>query len=90
MEEEVSICNTKVFYDTEFEATIAAAKHDTLMEPYKCGTCSGYHLTHRFPAQRRGYGSRAKRCPNCKQLFRKDDSSARRHHYRGRCLNSRT
>lgn len=65
-------CDTKKFYDTEFEAEIAAAKFEgvtgAMMVPYKCGR--HFHITHADPDQRRGYGIYW-RCPRCKQIIKR-------------------
>jgi len=68
----VKSCETKKFYDTEFEATIFAAKTAGLLQaemiPYKCGT--HWHITHADPSKRRGHGMYY-RCPHCKQIIKR-------------------
>lgn len=70
-----SVCESKRYYDTEWEATIAAAHNKSAsMEPYACG--SHWHITHKDPDERQGFGGggRFLRCDNCRQLMRKKDS----------------
>ena len=66
----ISVCETKKFFDTEFEASLAAAKI-TKVEyiPYKCGY--HWHLTHADPDKRQGYGGgkKYKRCDKCRDIF---------------------
>ena len=65
-------CETKKHYDTEFEAQRAAAiTEDYLkaeMVPYQCGP--HWHITHKDPSKRRGYGMYY-RCPHCKQIIKR-------------------
>jgi hypothetical protein len=82
----MSPCDTKVLYDTEFEAEVAAAKHRTAMEVYKCGT--HYHLTHADPTKRIGHGNpdRYRRCPHCKLIYQRTNSIQSERHFNGQCL----
>lgn len=82
----MNVCDTKVLYDTEFEATIAAAKHRTEMVIYKCGR--HYHLTHANPKKRIGLGGTRKfrRCPFCKQIYGRKSVKAHQLHLKGDCL----
>lgn len=63
-------CRTKKHYDTEFEATVAAAKSEIQfraeMIPYSCG--SHWHISHRDPSERGRYKKRYL-CPHCKQII---------------------
>lgn len=72
------VCDTKVFYDTEFEATVAAARktveHGVEMEPYPCYGHGGvstphFHLTHKYINHRRGAGKGFERCPDCSEVY---------------------
>lgn len=67
----VSVCETKKFFDTEFEATLAAAHIlDEEFVPYPCGR--HWHLTHADPNKRKGFGGgrRFQRCEKCLEIFR--------------------
>lgn len=70
----LSVCQTKQAHDTEFEATIVAAKMENKYGEefmiYKCH--SHWHTCHADPAKRLGHGHDFARCPHCKNLFRKD------------------
>lgn len=70
---EISVCRTKRYFDTEFEATINAAKIEAKwkeeMEPYACG--NHWHITHSDPSKRRGVGHDYARCPHCKKIFKR-------------------
>lgn len=72
-------CDTKVLYDVEFEAEIAAVKkthqYGEEFKPYRCG--KHWHITHRFKAQRKGVGSSYYKCPECQLIMKK--SKRRRH-----------
>lgn len=76
-------CDTKKFYDTEFEANVHAAKTSGFtgheMVPYRCGT--HWHITHADPKKSRGVGHRHWRCPRCKQITK------RRNAYKHKCGN---
>lgn len=69
----LTVCQTKRSFDTEFEATIQAAriegKFNEEMEPYQCGT--HWHITHSNPAQRRGVGKDYSRCSHCESIFKR-------------------
>lgn len=82
----MNVCDTKVLYDTEFEATVAAAKHRTDMIPYQCGR--HWHLTHADPRKRLGHGGAKKfrRCPSCKQIYNRRDTKAHQQHFKGECI----
>lgn len=72
-------CETKKFYDTEFEAEIAASKTEGVtgeeMIPYPCGR--HFHITHKDPDKRRGFGMYW-RCPYCKQLIKRGKRKSHR------------
>ena len=69
----LSVCETKQAHDTEFEATIIAAKMEHKYEEeflvYECG--SHWHVAHVDPVKRLGAGHGYARCPHCKRLFRR-------------------
>lgn len=71
----MSVCDSKVFYDTEFEATRAAVKTEfaigEAMEPYLCPGSRHWHITHSDKSQRRGAGHRYAKCPDCGQIMKK-------------------
>lgn len=73
----MDVCHTKRFFDTEFEATINAAKIEGKFKEeimaYQCGT--HWHITHVDPTKRRGVGSRYWRCPKCKQITKRKQES---------------
>lgn len=68
--EPLNVCDTKTFYDTEFEAEIEAAKvgwrHGEEFEAYACG--NHWHITHKNREQRRGVGHRFWKCPRCRAI----------------------
>lgn len=76
-------CDTKKFYDTEFAATIHAAKTTGFtgedFVPYQCG--NHWHITHSDPAKRRGVGRRHWRCPKCKRIEKRKNA------YKHKCDN---
>lgn len=61
-----TVCKTKKFYDTEFEADRAAAIAEYNLKQgfksYRCVQGKHYHICHSDPQQW------SKRCPHCKQL----------------------
>ncbi len=75
----ITTCDTKKFYDTEFEATVFAAKTSwhsgSEFIPYKCGR--HWHITHADPTKRRGVGRKYWRCPKCKRIEK--NKNARNH-----------
>lgn len=76
----MTVCETKQHYDTEFEATVQAARasyeHGDEYEPYQCG--KHWHITHTDLTKRRGYGHSAWRCPKCKQLMKQTKAKEHR------------
>lgn len=68
----VSVCQTKMHFDTEFEAQRAAAiaedKYGEEMMPYQCNW--HWHLTHANPDKRRGFGHRYRKCDDCGELYK--------------------
>lgn len=73
----MSPCDTKKFYDTEFEAQVAASKTSGFlgedMVPYQCGR--HWHITHSDPTKRRGVGRRHWRCPHCKKIEKRKNAA---------------
>ena len=70
----LSVCDTKIFYDTEWEATLAAGRTEDKfgeeMEPYQCG--SHWHITHKNPDHRKGVGgSKFTKCRNCGEVMKR-------------------
>jgi len=67
------VCDTKKFYDTEFQAQRAASKTEWSLNAemihYPCGT--HWHISHKNKSERRGYGHNYWRCPHCKQIIKK-------------------
>lgn len=78
----IDVCKTKRFFDTEFAATINAAKVTGAvgqeMEAYQCGT--HWHITHVNPKERRGAGHDYWRCPKCKKI------ESRKHASQHKCV----
>jgi hypothetical protein len=71
---DLSVCDTKVLYDTEFEAEIAARKYehryDTDMRHYRCGT--HWHIAHVKKYERRGTGHRYRKCYKCGLIMKNE------------------
>lgn len=75
----LTACDTKTLYDTEFEATIAAAhkfsQYGEEMVVYACNPSNlrlpHYHLTHKLREQSRGAGKRYSKCPDCGLIMRR-------------------
>lgn len=67
--ERPTVCKTKKFYDTEFEALRAAAlaeyKFGEEFRAYQCVGQRHYHICHADPQKW------SKRCPHCKMLMKK-------------------
>lgn len=90
---ELNTCDTKVPYYSWREALLAAEdqrkKFGTCLKPYPCRVNKGhYHLTHANPAQRKGHGNlkRYRRCPWCKQIYRRYNFNDQWKHFDKRCL----
>lgn len=62
-----TVCQTKKFYDTEFEANRAAAIAEyNLKQEFRAYRChTHYHICHSNPKDW------SKRCPHCKLLMKK-------------------
>lgn len=75
-------CETKDYFDTNFEALVMAAKatsrYSEDYEPYKCRNCNGFHITHVSPLKRRGYGKKFWRCPRCKWILQQKNAGQHR------------
>lgn len=69
----IKVCETKKYYDTEFEASVAAAKTEGITgeeyEPYLCG--NHWHITHTDRSQRRGTGHKYWKCYRCQTIMPK-------------------
>jgi hypothetical protein len=71
---DMNICNTKVLYDTEFEASRAAAiaeyRWGELMTYYPCG--KHFHIAHKIKEERNKYPRLEKRdyCEACDQSIK--------------------
>lgn len=65
-------CKSKVFYDTEFEATHAAYQRDGMIA-YRCPETNHYHITHEKKEERRGYGWKYWECPNCHSIINRNN-----------------
>lgn len=76
MSDEITVCQTKKFFDTEFEAVINAAKIEHKwneeMVAYACGT--HWHIAHADPLKRRGVGHNHWRCPKCKKIEKRKNA----------------
>lgn len=70
------VCRAKAYYDTEFEATIAAAKFgykvDEEMTPYQCPRGKHWHITHIAQDKRGKHELRLKKdfCDACNSAMR--------------------
>ena len=70
----MNVCDTKVMYDSEIEADIAAAHSNSEMESYECGDkYKHWHLTHKKKEERLGHGRGAKygKCRYCKRIMKR-------------------
>jgi hypothetical protein len=88
MNQQLSVCDTKVLYDTEFEAEISARKvewkYGSKMHHYACygdGTVRTphYHIAHKHREERRGAGKNYTRCPGCYLIMRNRYDVIRKH-----------
>lgn len=66
----VTVCDTKVLYDTEFEAELAANRQYDAMYHYRCPGTRHYHIAHVKKQERQGYGYGWGKCPGCKKLYK--------------------
>ena len=70
---EITVCQTKVHYDTEFEAILGANKaefkYGEEFVPYQCG--KHWHITHKDPTKSIGTGKYYVRCPNCRRILKR-------------------
>lgn len=64
-----TVCHSKRFYDTEFEAQVAAAHHNVEMRAYRCPGTNHYHLTHVDRTKRVGHGQKIAHCKKCGGYF---------------------
>jgi len=69
------VCDSKVMYDTEFEAELACAKKSWAAVPYKCPGTNHFHITHKNKAERLGFGGRVMKCPKCEKLVKRRGAS---------------
>lgn len=72
---EYTVCQTKVHFDTEFEAerAVAIAEYrfgDELIS-YACGR--HWHITHKDLDRRQGFGHRFKKCENCGEVVKRSE-----------------
>lgn len=88
---QLRVCDTKVLYDTEYEAEIAARKaehnYNSPMHHYSCYGSGGvsiphYHIAHDYKEHRRGAGKGYIKCPSCYLLMKDKPDVIRRH----RCM----
>lgn len=85
----LTTCDTKAFYDTEFEAEVAKARvEDKFNQEMMIYRCRGagvrafhYHLSHVNKEERRGAGHNHWRCPRCKMIIKR----AKQAKHRGVC-----
>ena len=68
-----TVCQTKVHFDTEFEAeraaSITSSNYGSEMMSYQCGP--HWHITHVNPDERQGAGYRFKKCEDCGEIYKK-------------------
>lgn len=88
MSNDITPCDTKVLYDTHFEAELAVARHAVPMEVYPCG--KHFHLTHADKRKRLGHGkvTRFSRCPHCKQIYNRKSWRQSNKHFGKKCLDT--
>ena len=74
--EPLTVCDTKEFCDTEFEADVLAAKAtDKYGHEFKSYPCKNHwHIAHKDPRQSRGFGKKYWRCPVCKLIYKQKDA----------------
>lgn len=85
---QLRVCDTKILYDTEFEAEIAARKtehrYGTQMHHYSCFGAGGnyrphWHVAHSRRSSRRGAGKGYIKCPVCYLLMKNTPVKIRNH-----------
>lgn len=88
-----NVCTTKVPYASFLEAELAAhdidLKDGGKLAPYRCDTNPRhYHLAHTDPKQSKGLGrvKKYRRCPWCKQIYRRHNLNDQWAHFNKRCL----
>lgn len=73
----VTVCQSKKFFDTEWEAQLAATraefKFGDEMKPYSCG--AHWHITHADPELRRGAGHKFTKCRRCREIVKQSKIS---------------
>lgn len=70
-----AVCDSKVLYDTEWEAIHAAQRKTWDAVPYKCPGTNHWHIAHKDKNQRFGYGFKMMECPNCKKIIKRKGAS---------------
>jgi len=80
----MNVCDSKVMYDTEFEATLAAARKDWDAVPYQCKGTKHWHIAHKNKSERMGYGYKMMKCPKCGDIVRRKGASKHVGKCRGR------
>lgn len=82
----ISVCKSKKFYDSEWEAQQAAIRAEDRfgdeLVPYQCGV--HWHLTHKDRAKSRGLGHKFDRCNECGMVMKKVKLKGHRCGYRSR------
>ena len=66
-----SVCDTKVLFDTLWEAERMASRVKFEAEVYRCPGTKHYHITHKKIEERIGFGSKVTLCPVCGELKNK-------------------
>lgn len=72
----IKVCDSKVMYDTEWEATRAAIVYDHddgEMRPYRCPGTNHFHITHVQKNKRVGHGRNKVKCLTCNDLISKNN-----------------
>lgn len=74
-EEVEKVCDSKVLYDTKFEAELAAARKSWDAVVYMCPGTKHFHIAHRDRTERMGYGYKLMKCPKCKEWIKRKGAS---------------